>query len=197
MPVHLLAEVAAEQRAGEGAGVDAHVEDREAGVAAVVFGGVELAHHGADVGLQHAGADRHQDQAGEENRHLEHAAETRDHRQAEGEVAGGEGDAAPEHRVALADQPVGDPAAGQRHQVDGGGIEPVDGPAGGVGKAEAAVLRLGHQEKQQQGPHAVVAEALPHFREEKRGEAARMSEPLGFGLVRAHAGLLSIDGRVF
>ncbi len=58
-----LRQEAGHQRREEAADVDAHVEDREAGVAALVAGRIEPADHGADVGLEQAGADRDQRQA--------------------------------------------------------------------------------------------------------------------------------------
>ena len=52
----------------EGAEVDAHVEDREAGVAPGAVVGVEIADDRADVGLEQAGAEDDQQQAEEEGR---------------------------------------------------------------------------------------------------------------------------------
>src|SRR5262245_4886178 len=49
MPVDILAEVTAYQRRDERANVDAHVKDREARVAALVFRTVELADNRARV----------------------------------------------------------------------------------------------------------------------------------------------------
>ena len=57
VPVDLLGEAAGDDGPDEGAEVDAHVEDREAGVAPRVARLVERAHQRADVGLQQAGAD--------------------------------------------------------------------------------------------------------------------------------------------
>jgi len=53
-----LGKPAGGDRGEEGTDVDAHVENREAGVAADVAGLIETADHGADVGLEHAGAHR-------------------------------------------------------------------------------------------------------------------------------------------
>ncbi len=64
----LLAEIAADERRDEGAEVDPHVEDREAGVAARVVGRVELADDGADVRLEQSGADDDQHQPEVERR---------------------------------------------------------------------------------------------------------------------------------
>ena len=103
VPVDLLPEVPADQRRDERAEVDAHVEDREAGVAARVAWRVELADDGADVRLQQAGADDDQQQA--QRRRSRASGRHRD------EVPERDHDAAEEHRAPLAEEPVGDPAA--------------------------------------------------------------------------------------
>ena len=97
-----------EDRAEERAEVDAHVEDREAGIAARAAFGIELRDDGADVRLEQADAEHDHQQADEEQLRV-----------AGGERAIAEHDqhAAPEHGALLADQPVGDPAAEQREQV--------------------------------------------------------------------------------
>ena len=68
VPVDALTEIAADQRRDERAEVDAHVEDREAGVAPLVVVRVELADDHADVALEQAGAEDDQDQAEIERR---------------------------------------------------------------------------------------------------------------------------------
>ena len=85
-------------------------------------------------------------------------------------------DAAPKHGSALANDAVGDPAAGQAEQIDHRGVEPVNRARFRRGKAQAAVRHSGGHEEDQQRAHSVVAEALPHFGEEERGKAARMAE---------------------
>ena len=84
--------------------------------------------------------------------------------------------AAPEHRPALADDAVREPAARQAEQIDHRGVEAVDRAGFRRRKAEAAVRHGRRHEEDEQGAHAVVAEALPHFGEEERGEAAGMAE---------------------
>ena len=52
VPVDLLADVSHDERGEQGAEVDAHVEDREATIAAGVAGGIEVANHRAHTRLQ-------------------------------------------------------------------------------------------------------------------------------------------------
>ena len=163
VPAHLLAQEAAEQLADEGAEVDAHVEDREAGIA------VQRTDHRADVRLQQAGAERDQHQADEE------AMQVVGHR--EREVAGRDQQPAVPDRALLADQPVGDPAAGQRGQIDAGRIEPVDRIGIVAVEPQAAGLRRRDHRQHQDRAHAVVAEALPHLGEEQRAQRDRMVLP--------------------
>ena len=89
MPVDGFAEVAADQRAEEPADVDAHVVDREAGIAPRAAFRIQIADNGADVRLQQAGADDDQRQPD---------IERDDRRDGEREVTGRDDDPAPEHR---------------------------------------------------------------------------------------------------
>src|SRR2546428_6806739 len=57
----------------------------------------------------------------------------------------------------------------------------------GIRKTQAARSCRSHHIKDEEGAHAVVAEALPHLREEKRAQAARMARPTG------HIGLFDFD----
>ena len=63
-----LREVASHQRRSEGTDVDAHVEKREAGIAAGVAAGVQSADERADTWLEQAGANRDEDEAQVEGR---------------------------------------------------------------------------------------------------------------------------------
>ena len=83
-------------------------------------------------------------------------------------------------RAALADQSVGNPSARERQRVYAERVEPVDGAGRrGVVTHPARRERRGHEENQQR-PHAVVAEALPHLGEEQRGQSTRVSEKCPF-----------------
>ena len=98
-----------QERGRERADVDAHVEDREARVAPRVVPVVQLADHARHVGLEQAGAEGHQHDAEERERRL---------RDREEHVAGGDDDAAVQHRPPCADQPVRQPATQHGQQVD-------------------------------------------------------------------------------
>src|SRR5262249_14395018 len=104
-----LGEEADGVRRGAGADVDAHVVDREAGVAPLVLGRVELADDRRDIGLQEPGAERDEDEADEEGRQGRDGEEDVPHR---------DGDAAPADRLALADEAVGGPATDDRSDGD-------------------------------------------------------------------------------
>ena len=97
-----------EKRAEERTEVDAHVEDREPGIAPRATLRVELRDDGADVGLQQAHAAYDHDQADEEQARVpDREAGIPDHDE----------DAAAENRFLLSQQPVRDPAAEQAQQV--------------------------------------------------------------------------------
>ena len=163
-----FAEVSADQRSEKSAEVDPHVIDRESRIAPRAALGIQIADNRADVGLQQAGAD---DDEGEAE------VERDDVRYGEREVAERNDGAAPEHRAAKAEQPIGNPSARQRHDIHGRGVEPVDRRRRHIVQAHAAGRDgVGH-EQHENGAHAVVAEALPHLGEEERRQPARVAEP--------------------
>jgi len=94
-----------EERAEYRAEVDAHVEDREAGIAARAPFRVQLRDQRADVRLEHADAEHDHQQPDEEQARV-----------AGGQRAVAEHDqhAAPDHRALLPDQPIRDPPAHRR-----------------------------------------------------------------------------------
>ncbi len=144
------------------------VEDREARVAAGVAGPVELADDGRDVGLEVAVAD--DDDAHPEVEHL--GATGTDE-----ELAEGHHHAAEDHGLAVAEDLVGDLAAGHRGGVDEGGVGAVDGER----------LVVPHQEglgqvEDQEAAHRVVAKSLPHLGHEEDPKAGWMPA-LGGGVV--------------
>ena len=168
MPAPVLAEITGDQPAEDRADIDAHVEEGEAGVAAAdVVLVVELADEGRDVGLEQPGADGDRDEAEEEDRgggtgYCEQGVPEHD------------GDAADDDRPLAAPETVGDPAAGQGQYVGRGGVQAVDCRCVGRRQAEAAILHLVDKKEDQDRPHAVVAEAFPHFDEEEGNEARRI-----------------------
>ena len=162
-----LDQEARDDRRGERADVDAHVEDGVAGGATDVLLAVELTDHRADVGLEQAGAEDDQAEA---------EVEGGVGRDREADVAAHDQRAAEEHRLALAQEPVGDPAAGQAHQVDQRHVDADDGRPVRVAPPDAALLDRRGQEQDQERAHPVVREALPHLGEEQGRQAARMAE---------------------
>ena len=178
----LLLQQAGEQRTEQGAEVDAHVEDREAGVAALVVLVVERADERGGVGLETTAAERDQHQADPD------AGETG--QQGQRDVAEHHDHGAVEQRALRTDHPVGEPGAEDRGQVDGAAVRPDDPGGGGLVDAEAAVGRRVVQVDQQDPLHAVEGEPLPHLDAEQVGEDAGLSEELL--LV---AGLFRVRGR--
>ena len=160
MPVDALREIAGDERSQRGAEVDAHVEDREAGVAPRVVRVVQRPDDAAHVRLEQSGADDDECQPG---------VEERQRVKREREVADGDDDAADEHTLILAEPAVGDDAADDRRRPHARRVRPVHRPRSLVVEAE----RVDHVENEERA-HAVVAEALPHLGEEERGEAARI-----------------------
>src|SRR5205085_81590 len=95
----------ADQRGEQGAEVDAHVEDVVGPVLQLAPFGVEVPDQGRDVGLEEAVADHQADQGG---------VDGLDGVDGEERIPHHENRAADQHRVAVAQVPVGDPAADQR-----------------------------------------------------------------------------------
>ncbi len=191
VPAVVLADRADHQRRGEGADVDAHVEDGESAVPARIAGPVvEVPDHRGDVRLEQAGAERDQGQAREEG-----ALAGQRQRQVAGhddQRRDGDGLARPPH-------PVAEPAARHGEQVDHRHVDGVDRGGGGRGHRQAAALRTlaggraaRDQVQRQQRAHAVEAEALPHLGHEQSGQSARVAEEGAAGVagVFPRAGVL-------
>ena len=172
VPVDPLPEVSAHERRDEGAEVDAHVVDREAGVAARVVRSVQAAHDHRGVAFQETGADDDQRQPD---------VERRQRLDGHAEVAARDDDAAVQDGAALTDQAVGDPAARQAGHVDHRRVEPVHRAGDARFPPEAAGCDRRRHEEDQQRAHAVIAEALPHLGQKERGQPARMTKPLFVG----------------
>ena len=93
------------------------------------------------------------------------------------EVARRDDDAAPEDRAAQPEKAIRDPTARQRDHVHGGRIQAIDRRRGHIVQSHAAGCDgVGHVQDEDR-PHPVVAEPLPHLGEEERGQTARMPEP--------------------
>ena len=179
VPVHPLAEIPADERRDEGAEVDSHVVDREAGVAPRVLCAVKRPDDHRGIAFDEAGADDDQRQA---------EIERRQRRERHAEVSEGDDDPAVKYGAALADQPIGDPASRQRRHVDHRRVQAVHRAGDGGLEAEPAGRDRRRHEEDQQRAHAVVAEALPHLGEEERREPARMTEEGGIVGARVDRG---------
>src|SRR5213078_3234833 len=112
----------------------------------------------------------------------------------EREVAEGDDDAANEDAAVLA-QPAVDEAADDRRQPDARDIVAVGEAGVLIGEAE----RLRHVQDEE-SPHPVVAEALPHLGEKQRSEAARVAEELSLAVHQSNSSSCSAvsgcaDGR--
>ena len=133
----VLAERRADERREEGAGVDAHVEDRECAVTARIALRIEVADHRRDVRLEEPVAQDQEQEADVEARRrvgefdaeraererARHAEEIE--RRRERELSGSHHEAADDHGLALAEEVVGEPAAKDGCQVDEPRVPPV------------------------------------------------------------------------
>ena len=153
----------------QGANIDADVEDGEAGIAAGIIIGVELADNRGDVGLEVAVA--HDDGA---HAHVEPGVGSPENE----EFPDAHQDATEDHRIAVTQQAVGNPAAQHRSDIHQGSVGAVDAECLGIAHGEGF-----DQVKGEEGAHAVVAEALPHLGKEERVQATRMAA-LGHSRIR-------------
>ena len=164
VPADALAEEAGDERRDERADVDAHVEDREAGVAPRAAFRIQIADDRRDVRLEQPGAEDDEDEA-EEERHW-----PREHRrERDREVAERDEHAARPDRAPQPEPAVGDPAAGQRREVDAGGVDADDGRRlSARSKPKPPSRERGRHEQDEQRAEPVVREPLPHLGEEER-----------------------------
>ena len=180
-----LREEAGYQRGEERAQVDAHVEDRKAGIAPLVIARVKAARHGADIGLEEAGAERDEGKA---------RVERLDGGDCQREVPERDDGAADEHRAVGAEEAIGQEAAGNRQHVYGHRVVAVDARCFRGAEAQATFRWRGDDEQHQQRAHAVVGEALPHLGEEERRKSQRLPGEAG-GLGR-YGGGYGVGGSV-
>jgi hypothetical protein len=94
----------------------------------------------------------------------------------ERDVAGHHDDRAVEQRALRADDPVGQPGAEDRGEVDGPAVGPDDAGGDALVDAEAALLGRVVQVDQQDPLHAVEGEPLPHLDAEEVGEDTGLPE---------------------
>ena len=185
-PAERLPQVATQQPGRRGADVDAHVEEREAAVAAFVLRTIQVPHHIRDAGLQepHPDDDEGQRQVEDLQRHIvAHGGTVHQPRrfplEGHAEVPHAEQHRAHDHGLAEAEIAICHHAADDGHQIHHRTIGGVD--AGGHGVVKQEVLR---EVEDEQRPHPVEAEALPHLGEEQHHEAAWMAEEI----PRRHGG---------
>src|SRR4030095_8905952 len=95
----------------------------------------------------------------------------------EREVAEGDYRAPHEDAPVLAEETVGDDASEDRGQPGAARVRSVDRGRVFVAHPEAARGRRRHHVEDEEGPHPVVAEALPHLGEEEGGEASGVAGP--------------------
>ncbi len=156
----------ASPRREEGAHVDPHVEDRKTRIAPIVVRGIQLADDCTDVWFEEAGTEHDQHESGVE-------AWPGIDRQAV--VSHRDEDSAVEHGIALAYEPVGDPASRNTHEENRGGVETIDRGCRGDVESESPICRFANHEQHEDRPHSVVAESLPELGEEKRRQASRVT----------------------
>ena len=88
----------------------------------------------------------------------------------------GDDDAADEHAAVLAEETIRDDAAEDRRAPHAARVRAVDRRGVRVRESETAVGYRRHHVEDEERPHPVVAEPLPHLGEKERRESARMAE---------------------
>ena len=171
---------AGQQRSEERADVDAHVEDREACVATIVVLVVQATDHRGGVRLEPAAAecDQHQTDAD-----APQAGEDR-----ERDVPAHDHDGAVEQGAFGADQPVRDPRADDRREVDRAAVCADDARGGRPRQCRGHRRRRVVQVIDQDALHAVEGEPLPHLDAEQVRQTPRLAEEACV--------LIPLDGRV-
>ena len=181
----LVGQDAGQHRGEQRAGVDAHVEDGEARVAARVVDAIQLPDHAGDVGLEQAVAGDDRGQADAEHPVIGNGDQEqaqRHHRRAD------------QDRALVADDAVGDEAAEQRRRVDQRQVGAIELAGPGLAFGE-----LGDDVQRQCPADAVEREAFPELGHEQHPQRTRVAEEVlelrhgrrgGCGIRRgsAHAG---------
>ncbi len=158
----VLREIAADKRRDRGAEVDAHVEDREAGVAALIAGLVQLADHRRDIGFEETRADHDQRQP---------RVEAGEGVERQYEVAAGDDDPANDQRAPGTDPLVSEVSAEERREERQPGVGAVE-----IGGVRVRPLENVDHVEHQQRPHTVVGEPLPHLGQKQQTQTARVTE---------------------
>ena len=169
----LLLQQPGQQRAEQGADVDAHVEQREARIAARVVLVVERADQRRGVGLDTPGAEGDQHQAEPDAGEVGHDRE--------GDVARHHADRGVEEGALGTDQPVGEPGTEDGGEVDRTAVGPDDAGRDGLVDAEAALGGGVVEVDEQDALHAVEAEPLPQLHPEQVRQHTGLAEEAGVG----------------
>ena len=159
---------AGDQRANEAAQVDAHVEDGEAGVAALVLLAIQAAHQGGGVRFQAAGANTYQHQA------CDQAWNARQEGQCD--VARHDHDGRTEEDLFGAEETVGEPGAEDRRQVNATTVRAHQTSGEPLVNGKSALLGGEVHVVEQDSLHAVEGESLPHFHGEEAGQHLWVAE---------------------
>ncbi len=134
--------------------VDAHVENRETGIAAHVARCVQLADHRRDIRLEQAVAGDDQRQSHQEPGQI---------LDQQHEQPGRHDDGAQQDRSLVAEHVVGDVAADDAGRIDQRRVAAVDQAGLRVGLVAEVTEKRGRHVDGQQRAHAVVGKALPHL----------------------------------
>src|SRR5712664_1419180 len=175
MPSNSLTQVTAGERREKAAEVDPHIEYRESGIPPDVSGRVELTDDGTDVGLQQARTQNNEHQA-----KIEKAETVKNERV----MTESDQHTADKHSIPQAKKSVRNPAARQTAQVDRGSVQAIDSSSLGHCESKAADRGTGGHKQNQQCAHAIIAEALPHFRKEQSRQPPRVAKETTVKIVR-------------
>ncbi len=163
VPIHFLREPPRDEGPNERAEVNAHIENGKPRVPSRVGRFIQRSDDAADVGLQQPGADHDEREAGiEEGERVKR----------EGEVSERDDDPAEEDAAVLAQPAVGNDSAEDWSRPGSHRVVPIDRAGVRVVKSEPM-----HHIQDEERPHSVITEALPHLGEEKGGEAAWVARP--------------------
>ena len=156
-----LRKPANDQRRGERTEVDAHVEERKAGVASCVAVRVESADERADTRLEQAGAECDEDEPRVEGW-------LGGERQAV--MASGDDEPADQDSPARPDKIIREVAPQDAHHVARHGVVTVDLSGVFLVHPHSAHRQRRDHEQQKDRPHAVVGEPLPHLGVEQHAQ---------------------------
>ena len=177
----VLRQPTADERREERPEVDAHVEDRVGAIEPAIARRVESAHLRRHVRLEEAVAEDEEDEGGQKDRILLERHE---------EVADRHEQGADDDGSSISEDPVREEAAEDRRDVDEARVDLVDGP-----RIAARHLEVIHHVEDEERPHPVVAEPLPHLRQEENVKTEGMTEEGSLLDDGAHEGATSWEPR--